>query len=163
MTQRSVGAALALLTVIVAGGGAAASFLVLYDLRDDPMPGLASLFRIDAFLQFLPFALAAILAIALRNRPAILAFTFAATLACGLYGWWWLSEMAEARRFEYQPVRRRALGNLLPDIEGQTGSVKALVWPFVELGAIGIVTLVGWAAVGGRGVPTEGAKNRPGP
>jgi hypothetical protein len=57
--------------------------------------------------------------------------------------------LAEVRRIENEPVRRRALGNLFPDIEGQTGAVGALLWPIVVVVIIGGMTLVGWAASGG--------------
>ena len=95
----------------------------------------------------------------LRRRPAVLGLLLAAAVGCGAFGWFWLSGLADVRRLENEPVRRHALGNILPDIEGQAGAVKAFLWPVAATGLIGGVALVGWAvarrsATGGR--PPEG-------
>jgi hypothetical protein len=147
-------AALALAWLLIAASSAAATvaFVCLYELRDDPLPALGSTFRTAAFLQPIPYVAAVALAVGLRRRPAVLAFTLAGVVGCGAYGWWWLSGLAEIRRIENEPVRRNALGNILPDIEGEAGAVKALVWPLVVAVIVGGLTLVGWLAVG-RGRP----------
>jgi hypothetical protein len=134
------------LTIAASCAAGAAAFLTLYRLRDDPLPSLGATFRIAAFLQPIPFAAAAILAVCLRRRPEILGYSLAAVIGGGSFGWWWLSGLAELRRIENEPVRRGALGNILPDIEGQVGSVKALLWPVAVVVIIGGLTLIGWAA-----------------
>src|SRR4051794_6670341 len=115
------GRALMWLTIAASGAAGAAAFLALYRLRSDPQPGLGASFRTAALVQPVPFAAAALLAVGLRRRPAILGAVLAAAVGCGAFGWWWLSSLADVRRVENEPVRRRALGNILPDIEGQAG------------------------------------------
>lgn len=148
--MRVTGTGRVLMGLTVAAASAVA-FVALYRLHDDPLPGLGSAFRTAAFLQPIPYLTAAVLAVCLRRRPAILAFTLAAVVGCGAYGWWWLSGLEEVRRVENEPVRRNALGNILPDIEGEAGAAGAFVWPFVAAAVVGGVTLVGWFAVGRTG------------
>jgi len=133
------------LTIAASCAAGAASFAALYRLSDDPLPSLGATFRVAAFLQLIPFAAACVLAVCLRRRPDILGFARAGVIGCGLYGWWWLAGLADVRRIENEPVRRRALGNILPDIEGQVGSVEAMFWPIVVVVVIGGATLIGWA------------------
>jgi hypothetical protein len=136
------------LTIAASGVAGAAAFIALYRLRNDPELGLGAAFRTAAFLQPVPFAVAALLAVVLRRRPAVQGLVLSAAVGCGAFGWWWLSGLADLRRLENEPVRRRALGNILPDIEGQAGVVKAFLWPAVVAGVIGGSAFVGWAATG---------------
>jgi hypothetical protein len=75
-----------------------AAFVALYRLRDDPLPGLGAAYRTAAYLQPLPFAAAALLAVCLRRQPAAMGFVLAAVVGCGGYGWWSLSGLEEVRR-----------------------------------------------------------------
>ena len=148
MGGTKTGRSLMWLTVAVSRAAGAAAFLALYRLRGDPHPRLGATYRNEAFLQLVPFAGAALLAVCLRRRPVILRFVLAATVGCGAFGWWSLSGLAEVRRKENMPVRRQALGNILPDVEGQAGAVTAFLWPVVAAGVIGGSALVGWLATG---------------
>jgi hypothetical protein len=133
------------LTVVAASAAGAVAFAALYRLRDDPSPALGEAYRLAAFLQPLPFVAAAAVAVGLRRRPAVLAFTLAAVVGCGAFGGWWLSGPAETRRVENEPVRRNALGNILPDFGGEAGAVEAFLWPVAAAGVVGVLTLIGWA------------------
>jgi hypothetical protein len=146
MGGKGISRALLWLTVAASAAAGAAAFVALWRLRDDPLPGLGAAFRTAAFLQPVPFAVAAGLAVWGRRRPVVLGHVLAAVVGCGAYGWWWLSGLEEVRRTESEPVRRNALGNILPDIEGEAGAAKALLWPAVVAGVIGASGLAGWAA-----------------
>jgi len=145
------------LTLLASCAASVASFLFLFRLRDDPLPSLAERFQFAAYLQPIPYATAIAFALCLRRRLKILKFLFAAVIGCGAFGGWWLGGLAELRRTENEPVRRRALGNILPDIGGQVASVEALLWPFVAIGIIGAATLIGWAQSRNARVVRDGA------
>ncbi len=154
MLGKVFGPTLLWLTLVASCIAATASFMFLYRLGDDPIPPLGARFQIAAYLQLIPFIEASILAICLRHRPEILKFSLAAVIVCGAFGGWWLSGFAELRRWENEPVTRRALGNILPDLEGQAASVEALLWPGVVIVVIGGATLIGWAISRAREKPT---------
>jgi hypothetical protein len=149
------------LTIAASGAAGAAGFFFLYRLRDDPLPTLGETFRIAAFLQPIPFVAAAILAVFLRRRPWILGIAFAAVVACGVFGGWWLADLAEVRRVENEPTRRRAMGNIFPDLEGQVGAGESFVWPFAAGVIIGVATLVGWATSGRKRRDRESIQHAP--
>jgi phosphotransferase system glucose/maltose/N-acetylglucosamine-specific IIC component len=154
MRATNAGHVLTSLTIVAASLAGTLAFLALYRLRDDPIPALGSAYRTAAFLQPIPYVLAIVVAIGLRRRPAVVAFLLAGVVGCGAYGAWWLSGLAEIRRVENEPVRRNALGNIFPDIEGEAGAVEAWVWPLVVAVIVGGLTFVGWLAVGrGAGRP----------
>lgn len=146
MRREQTGRALMGLTMVAGVLAGAMAVLALYRLRDDPVSSLGEAYRIAAFLQPVPYLAAAVLAVRLRHRPAIVAFILAAVAACGGFGWWWLSALAEVRRIENEPVRRHALGNILPDAEGEFGAVVAFLWPAVVAAVVGGLALIGWAA-----------------
>lgn len=153
MRATRTGGAVIGLTLVAALAAGALAFLALYRLRDDPLPGLGSAYRTAAFLQPIPYVAAVAAAAGLRRRPAVVAFLLAGVVGCGAYGAWWLSGLAEIRRVENEPVRRNALGNIFPDIEGEAGAVEAWVWPLVVAVILGGLTFVGWLAVGRRPGP----------
>src|SRR5689334_13935326 len=130
MRGERTGRALMWLTTAASCAAGTVAFLALYRLRGDPLRSLGATFRIAAYLQSTPYAASNILTAGLRHRPRILGFAHAAVIGCGSYGGWWLGGLAEVRRVENEPVRRRSLGNILPDIEGQVGAVRAVLWPF---------------------------------
>src|SRR6516225_3021357 len=111
------------LTIAASAVAGAVAFAALYRLRGDPQPGLGAAYETAAYLQPVPFAVAAGLAVAFRRRPVVLACVLAAVVLCGAYGAWWLGELEGVRLVENQPVRRNSLGNIAPDIEGQIGAV----------------------------------------
>jgi hypothetical protein len=129
-----------------AGTAAAVGFVALYRLQDDPIPDLGATYRFAAFLQPIPFVLAAVLAVAGRHRRAVLWGVLVAVVVIGAGGSWWLSGLAEVRRIENEPARRRGLGNIFPDAEGQIGAVVAIVWPVLAAALIGLTALLVWAA-----------------
>jgi amino acid transporter len=160
-TRRSrLGDALAALTVTACVAAAVAAFVALYRLRNDPNAGLGSMFRFAAYLQLIPFAIAAALALVARRRAAVGGTILIAVIACGVYGWWWFSGLEEVRRFENEPVRRRALGNIFPDIESQAEAVKAMLWPLVVVAVIGGAALIACLATRTHKSPARSLVNQ---
>jgi hypothetical protein len=155
MNNNQLGRVLVGLTMAASIASGAVAFIALYRLRNDPLADLGNTFRFAAFLQPIPFAIAALLAIVVRRRPAIVGTVLVAVTACGVYGWWWLSGLEEIRRIENEPVRRGALGNILPDIEGQAGAVKAILWPLLVVAAIGGAASIAWLATRRRTMPRQ--------